>query len=152
MPSPRPCNDHVIIINNIIIIIIIIIQCCSLPACGNTMNKGGNITSPHFPGHYPNDIHCKWLLEAPVNNTVVLKLEEFHLEQDKKCFYDYVEFYEGNTTNANFRINQRLCGQKHPMEIKSDGRWLLVVFQTDKTENKPGFRFSWKASKIGNVA
>lgn len=54
--------------------------------CTYNVTEGGNISSPLFPNNYPDGVKCVWILEAPVNHTVKLDLEVFHLEKDKKCF------------------------------------------------------------------
>ena len=111
--------------------------------------QGGNITSPLFPRNYPNGVQCVWILEAPLNHTVKLELEEFHLEKDKKCFYDYMEFFDGDT--ANHQIGDRLCGRQGPRTIESSGQKLRIVFNADKSENFSGFRAVWQTPKISKI-
>ncbi|KAJ7371750.1 hypothetical protein OS493_023088 [Desmophyllum pertusum] len=74
------------------------------------------------------------------------ELEEFHLEKDKKCFYDYMEFFDGDT--ANHQIGDRLCGRQGPRTIESSGQKLRIVFNADKSENFSGFRAVWQTPKI----
>ncbi|XP_078371203.1 uncharacterized protein LOC144654853 isoform X2 [Oculina patagonica] len=117
--------------------------------CDCTFNEtqGGNISSPLFPNNYPNGVKCVWVLEAPVNHTVKLDLEEFHLEKDKKCFYDYMEFFDGDT-EEHLQIGNRFCGRNFPQTVESTGQKLLVVFNADKSENYKGFRAVWETRKI----
>lgn len=109
---------------------------------------GGNITSPLFPGSYPTGIRCLWILEAPVNHTVKLSLEEFQLEKDKKCFYDYMEFFDGNTTDEKHLLGDRMCGSRSPLIFESSGQMLSIVFNSDKSVTFRGFRAEWKTEKI----
>lgn len=102
-----------------------------------------------FPSQYPTEVKCVWVLEAPENHTVKLSLEEFKLEKDKKCLYDYFEVFEGNTTEEEYRIGNRLCGShghREPFESKS--RKMSIVFKSDRSVTFQGFRAEWKTQKI----
>ena len=40
----------------------------SLTGCGSSVNlitTEGEITSPNYPGDYPNDANCRWKIRAP---------------------------------------------------------------------------------------
>lgn len=120
--------------------------------CNCTFNfnetEVGNITSPLFPFKYPTRVNCVWFLSAPVNHTVKLTLEEFQLEKDKKCFYDYMEFYNGeNITDEDSLIENRRCGNHSPFTIESSGQNLSVVFNSDKSETFKGFRAVWSTEE-----
>lgn len=119
--------------------------------CVHHEKVGGNITSPLFPGNYPAGVRCKWVLEAPVNHTVKLFLEEFHLEQDKKCFYDFMEFFDGNTTEEEHRIGNRMCGNHGPRTFQSTGQKLSIVFNSDKSVTFKGFRAEWQTKEISKT-
>lgn len=123
---------------------------CGPTDCTFNKTEGGNITSPLFPSNYPNGVKCVWVLEAPVNQTVKLDLEEFHLEKDKKCFYDYMEFFDGDT-EEHLQIGNRFCGRNYPQTVESTGQKLLVVFNSDKSENYKGFRAVWETKKISKI-
>lgn len=118
--------------------------------CAYNETEGGNITSPLYPDKYPNGVKCVWVLQAPVNHTVKLDLKEFHLEKDKKCFYDYMEFFDGDTEDHRL-IRERMCGPHDPPiepPIESTGQKLMVVFHSDKSKNDKGFRAVWKTKKM----
>jgi len=120
--------------------------CCPTD-CAYNMTEGGNITSPLFPNNYPDGVRCVWILEAPVNHTVKLDLEEFHLEKDKKCFYDYMEFFDGDT-EEHYLLRERMCGRHDPQPLESTGQKLMVVFKSDKSENYKGFRAVWETKRM----
>ena len=95
---------------------------------------------------------CVWFLLAPVNHTVKFFLKEFALEKDKKCFYDYVEFYDGdNVTSEDHLIDSRMCGSHTPRFINSTGQMLSIVFKSDKSVTGKGFFGVWHPEKIGKV-
>lgn len=91
-----------------------------------------------------------WVLEAPENHTVKLSLEEFELEEDKKCLYDYFEVFEGNTTDEEHRLGNRLCGNRSldRREFESKGRKMSILFNSDRSVTSNGFRAEWKTQKI----
>lgn len=117
-------------------------------ACGNHTEKEGNITTPRYPSEYPTDVTCVWVLEAPENHTVKLSLEEFKLEKDKKCLYDYFEVFEGNTTDEEHRLGNRLCGSHIRQVFQSKGRKMSILFNSDRSVTSNGFRAEWKTQKI----
>ena len=120
--------------------------CCPTD-CAYNRTKGGSIRSPLYPNNYPDGVKCVWVLEAPVNHTVKLKLKEFWLEKDKKCFYDYMEFFDGDT-EEHHSIKGRMCGRHDPQTIESTGQKLMVVFRSDKSENYTGFLAVWETKKL----
>lgn len=122
--------------------------CCPAECTFNETKPGRNISSPLYPKNYPDGVKCVWVLQAPINHTVKLDLEEFDLEDDKKCFYDYMEFFDGDTEEHHL-IRKRMCGGPHgPQTIESTGQKLMVVFHSDKSKNYRGFRALWETKKM----
>ena len=119
--------------------------------CTYNETAGGNITSPLFPNKYPTGVSCTWVLEAPVNHTVKLRIEEFQLEKDKKCFYDYMEFFDGVNATEDHQLNKRRCGKQDSFTIESTGQKLLVKFTSDKSETYKGFRAVWETKEISKT-
>ena len=122
--------------------------CCLTECTFNETEPGRTIRSPLYPDNYPDGVKCVWVLQAPINHTVKLDLEEFHLERDKKCFYDYMEFFDGDTEEHHL-IRERMCGgPRGPQTIESTGQKLMVVFHSDKSKNKKGFQAVWETKKM----
>ena len=122
--------------------------CCLTDCTSNKTKPGRNISSPLYPKNYPDGVKCVWVLQAPINHTVKLDLEDFHLELDKKCFYDYMEFFDGDTEEHHL-IRERMCGgPRGPQTIESTGQKLMVVFHSDKSDNYQGFRAVFETKKM----
>ena len=79
--------------------------------------------------------------------------EEFNLEKDKKCKYDYVAFYDGSfpsPENSN-REMLRFCGNSTPPHsyppygypVNSSSNAITVRFKTDATKERLGFTAIW---------
>ncbi|XP_022794014.1 uncharacterized protein LOC111332821 [Stylophora pistillata] len=117
--------------------------------CSHFLTSGGNITTPSFPDNYPNNVICTWVLQAPVNHTVKLLIEEFYLEKDKKCFYDFMEFFDGGNAIEDLQMNKRFCGKQRPfIDYESTGRNLTIQFTSDKDKTYKGFLAVWETKKI----
>lgn len=112
------------------------------------MTEGGNITSPFFPNNYTTNVTNVWFLLAPVNHTVKFFLKESVLERDKKCFYDYLEFYDGDNATR-----KRICGNDTlpSGSINSTGQTLSIVFKSDKSVTNKGFFGVWHAEEMSKI-
>lgn len=59
--------------------------------CFNKLEENsGYVTSNNYPDNYPNNMDCSWLLTAKPNERVQIKFEDFDVEKNKNCKYDYV--------------------------------------------------------------
>lgn len=61
--------------------------------------------------------------------------------------YDYMEFFDGDTEEHHL-IRKRMCGRHDPQIIESTGQKLMVVFNSDKSENYKGFRAVWETKRM----
>ena len=82
-----------------------------------------------------------------------LSLKKFELEKDKKCLYDYFEVFEGNTTDEEHRLGNRLCGNGSDdrREFESKGRKMSILFNSDRSVTFKGFLAEWKTQKISKL-
>lgn len=66
--------------------------------CGGILSTPGNFTSPEYGvGNYSNNLNCEWLIQNPqhVNSSIVVILDDLHLEHHQTCEWDYLEFRLG---------------------------------------------------------
>lgn len=59
---------------------------------------GGNFTSPgYLVSNYSNNLNCEWLIQNPqhVNSSIVVLIEELHLENQQTCESDYLQLRLG---------------------------------------------------------
>ena len=112
-------------------------------ACGGNFsgNKGGFFQTPNYPNNYPPKSKCVWHIEAPVSHNVYVRFHSFHLENDRKCFYDYVEIHDEHEDGE---VLARYCGQEFTTAIRSGKRKLVVVFYSDDYYQFSGFRAEWQ--------
>ena len=60
------------------------------------------------------------------------------MEPHQECAYDHVVLYDGVTTEAN--ALQRLCGSKIPHPVVATQNSMLLVFKSDASVQRKGFR------------
>ncbi|KFQ39593.1 CUB domain-containing protein 2, partial [Mesitornis unicolor] len=64
--------------------------------CGGVLSApSGNFSSPNFPGLYPYETECTWLIVVAEGSSVLLSFSHFELEYHDACAYDYLQVYNG---------------------------------------------------------
>lgn len=129
------------------------IEYCSNECTREFTGERGNFTSPVVYGLYPINADCVWTIKVDDNHTVVVQFEEFNLEKDKKCKYDYVAFYDGVVSPGDYDRKEllRFCGNSTPPHshpafgypINSSSSSITVRFKTDSTKQRLGFTAIW---------
>lgn len=71
---------------------------------------GGNFTSPgYLVSNYSSNLNCEWLIQNPqhINSSIVVLIEDLHLENHQTCEKDYLQFRLGecNTESVDARIH-----------------------------------------------
>lgn len=70
---------------------------------------GGNFTSPgYLVSNYSNNLNCEWLIQNPqhINSSIVVLVEDLHLENHQTCELDYLQFRLGESHTE--RIGSRM--------------------------------------------
>ncbi|KGL78596.1 Ovochymase-1, partial [Tinamus guttatus] len=107
--------------------------------CGSVaiLVEEGKIDTANYPGLYPRNTKCHWLIEAPVENTIKLEFEDFAVELSPSCIYDAVTVYS-DAEEENQLAN--LCGFSIPKPLLSPENTMLVHFESDGENSFRGFR------------
>lgn len=94
--------------------------------------------SPGYPGCYPNNVLCTWLIEAPSGSYVQLHIYDFNLEYGgNHCPWDYLEIYDGGTVSS--PLLTKACGYLSSFTLYSSGRFLFLRFYSDVIIPMSGF-------------
>ncbi|XP_052086774.1 cubilin-like [Mytilus californianus] len=92
------------------------------------------ITSPGYPSNYNDNMHRLWNIDVGLSNTVRITFTHFELENT----LDFVKIYNGQSTTCGSLANY--TGTINPTELTSTGRFMTILFTTDGSVAKLGFR------------
>nr|CAB3234570.1 cubilin-like [Phallusia mammillata] len=116
--------------------------------CGSLLSgTSGTFETPNYPGDYPEDTTCKWVIEVPTGSIVELKFSTFQTESlEKNCEEsDLVQIFDGNSESSPV-LHSRLCGSNIPRDFVSTGNSMTVVFKsTEDSFGEKGFAATYSA-------
>uniref|UniRef100_A0A3Q3D305 CUB domain containing protein 2 n=1 Tax=Hippocampus comes TaxID=109280 RepID=A0A3Q3D305_HIPCM len=119
--------------------------------CGGILSApSGNISSPNFPGLYPYNIHCSWLIVVPEGSSVLLTFHHFELEYHASCAYDHVKIYNGVAGDEGNLLGT-FCGDAAPPAFTSSWNVMSVIFRSDRHVAHRGFSLSYRKDMCGGV-
>ncbi|PFX22967.1 Deleted in malignant brain tumors 1 protein [Stylophora pistillata] len=119
---------------------------CYYRECAWTMTTlNGTFWSPYYPQNYNNKALCKWHIKVPWNYAVLITFEDVSLEWNG-CNYDFVNVRETFTNGTQVLIGS-VCETSTP-QIRSSGNNVTVVFRSDATVSKKGFKARYQAIRI----
>ena len=101
-------------------------------------NPSADVVSPNYPDDYPNKKDCTWHYTATLGHRIKLHFIEFDLEPSQECSYDYIAIFDG--TNSNATSLGRFCGSKVPHTITSSLNKAFMIFKTDASVQRKGFK------------
>ncbi|KAJ8727243.1 hypothetical protein PYW08_015640 [Mythimna loreyi] len=105
-------------------------------ACGGALtSEEGTIASPNYPGPYPVNTDCEWVLKSSPGNSAYVQFERFDLEFSEGCNDDYVEIRE---TNGAGRLLGVYCSSETPKN-HSVASQIYVKFHSDSQTSGQGF-------------
>ncbi|XP_030854951.1 uncharacterized protein LOC115929588 [Strongylocentrotus purpuratus] len=106
--------------------------------CTKTIMSPGTLKSPKYPGKYPPSLECRWHYKALPGNVINVQMRDFMVEKVPDCEFDYVQIFDGNTTEAT-QLTEKRCGFEWTDIITSTSNQILVVFVSDSEVMKTGF-------------
>ncbi|KAJ8276925.1 hypothetical protein GJAV_G00069430 [Gymnothorax javanicus] len=124
-------------------------------ACGGAIelhdsDPPGYIMSPNYPGNYPQNIDCVWILSVPNGEAVQLDFEDqFYIEPTNGCPFDYLELRDGASFDD--EVIARLCGNDLPSTQRSTGNAMTVRFRTDTSVTHQGFKARFSIATCGGT-
>ncbi|XP_046553794.1 deleted in malignant brain tumors 1 protein-like [Haliotis rubra] len=97
------------------------------------------MTSPGYPQNYQNNMDCIWTLTTDMSDIKIDVLDS-DIESASSCDYDYVEVYDGSSTNSD--VIGKFCGTQEPTYVSS-GTTVTIKFHSDNSNTEKGFRLSY---------
>ncbi|KAJ6666688.1 hypothetical protein lerEdw1_020412 [Lerista edwardsae] len=124
-------------------------------ACGGNFyispsNPSGFVSSPNYPGNYPQHTDCVWILIAPYGEAVQLQFEDqLDIAPSPNCELSYLELRDGADSSA--PVIAKLCGNSLPSTQRSSGAALYVRFRSDGTVTRAGFSAKYSRAVCGGT-
>ncbi|XP_075542431.1 tolloid-like protein 1 tolkin [Dermacentor variabilis] len=109
----------------------------------------GEINSPNYPDAYPSRKDCAWLFTTTPGHRLKLIFNDFELEPHQECAYDHISLYDGDSTDA--PTLGRFCGAKVPHPILSTTNRMYMVFKSDASVQRKGFKASHSTACGGRL-
>ena len=115
----------------------------------------GHLTSPNFPANYPNRLHERKTIEVAKGNVIKIHFTDFDLERPDQV--DYVDIVDGDGSflgrfGAIHHVDEDRSGEgsgdlepgaiRIP-DITSNTETVYVLFHTDSTVTRSGWRLEW---------
>ncbi|XP_036449013.1 deleted in malignant brain tumors 1 protein-like isoform X4 [Colossoma macropomum] len=111
------------------------------PCGGDLTNSRGEFFSPQYPNNYPNNANCTWRLLA--SETQVVNLTFTFVDLEACC--DSIRVYDG--PSAAYPLLGRVP-QDQRYHFNSSRNYLTVVFSSDSSVTRPGFRALWEFAEM----
>nr|XP_014352096.1 PREDICTED: ovochymase-1 [Latimeria chalumnae] len=104
--------------------------------------ESGNLTSPNYPGLYPDSQNCTWTICSTLGIKIKLDFVDFFTEGNENCTWDYLEIFDGPNTDST--LIAVLCGDRYPKTLLSNDNFLTLHFVSDKSLGKRGFMIRYQ--------
>ncbi|XP_009920884.2 CUB and zona pellucida-like domain-containing protein 1 [Haliaeetus albicilla] len=114
--------------------------------CGGQLTgPNGTLTSPNYPERYPEFTYCVWHIQTAKNSKINLQFQDFFLELDQNCQFDFTAVYDGLTTNTG--LIGKVCGLAQPT-FESSSNVMTVVLSTDYANSYRGFSAQYTSTPL----
>uniref|UniRef100_H2ZHT6 Metalloendopeptidase n=1 Tax=Ciona savignyi TaxID=51511 RepID=H2ZHT6_CIOSA len=120
--------------------------------CGGSLNASARtkdlFSHPQYGDtNYVSGRECDWIITARDGYGVELLFNDFEVEEETDCSYDFVEVFDGSTDSA-VRFG-RFCGDEAKINVILLHTYsILVRFHSDDTINKKGFQASYSSTAL----
>ena len=95
-----------------------------LGVCGGYLNTtSGVLTSPSYPGEYPENAECVYSISQPNDTYVTITILSFNLHDEypyacgSASGYDYIEIRDGSSKDS--PLMEKFCGRNIPASLQS---------------------------------
>ncbi|XP_067000495.2 signal peptide, CUB and EGF-like domain-containing protein 1 isoform X2 [Anabrus simplex] len=110
---------------------------CKDRRCKNYINElSGFIESPNYPGPYPSNSDCTWILKPPKRRRLLIIVPEIDLAGDKCEDYLVMRKSRSPYSTVTFEACKSI---KKPIAFTAQSRTLWMHFQSDSYNNSKGF-------------
>ena len=110
------------------------------------MSDYGSFSSPGFPSSYSNNLRCIWTISVKPERTLTLKFDDFSVEDDITCRFDFLLVKKSSQSGLELG---KFCGSIKPRFIRVNGNKVWMLFKSDDSVGKKGFRVIWSSEPNG---
>ena len=116
-----------------------------------SLPTSGVMTSPNFPGNYPDSVHERRTIEVAKGNLINIHFTDFEVEPAE---LDYVHITDGDGTflglfwNKDGISNRGSCKDGGVSNITSVTETVQILFHTDMSGTRSGWRLEWSKQRI----
>ena len=103
------------------------------------------ISSPNFPGNYPDDFDNTDTIEVDKGKVIRLEFEAFNVEFEDTCNYDSLTVTQTKPNGKTKTLMEKRCGDTLPPVIISKTNKVNLVFKTDGSVTNTGWSVKWTA-------
>lgn len=121
-------------------------------------NSQGTFSSPNFPGPYPANSSCNWILTPPKTANFSLKFTSFNIHSNlkqcggKKCRCDYVQLKELDPPQNAAGFNTKFCNDNPPNRVYNLMSRVRIRFVSNSAEEGTGFELTYKTLESPSTA
>ena len=110
-----------------------------------TLLATGVVTSPNYPGNYPNNLEKTETIQVEEGLILSLQFTAFDIESHSTCRWDHLTITDGDGTT----LMEKSCGTTIPADIRSTSNIVKLVFITNFRDTRTGWSVSWSAVTPG---
>uniref|UniRef100_A0A8C5DMG5 Membrane frizzled-related protein n=1 Tax=Gouania willdenowi TaxID=441366 RepID=A0A8C5DMG5_GOUWI len=108
--------------------------------CGGVMTYSeGSVSSPNYPGSYPPNSLCMWVIRVPPPTKVQIHVSSLRVEGPSPCLFDWLEVQE----------QTQFCGNVAPPTINTNSSTVWLIFHSDGSITGNGFTAQYRAVQPG---
>ena len=104
------------------------------------------LKSPGYPSEYLPNMECVWKLWITNGTIVQLDIQEFELEDDDDCIYDYLEIIEQDI-DGEVMSNAKYCGNTSEKQFNFTAGSVSIHFKSDTDIQAVGFLIEYDTFK-----
>uniref|UniRef100_A0A8C3YL53 Cubilin n=1 Tax=Catagonus wagneri TaxID=51154 RepID=A0A8C3YL53_9CETA len=111
--------------------------------CGGTLyGDSGSVTSPGYPGTYPNNTHCEWAILAPAGRPVTVRFYFVSIDDPGDCVQNYLLLYDG--PDASSPSSGPFCGADTDIApFAASSHRVFIRFHAQSAARPSALRLTW---------
>ncbi|XP_035760642.1 signal peptide, CUB and EGF-like domain-containing protein 2 isoform X5 [Neolamprologus brichardi] len=115
-----------------------IMQCKNRRCGGELGDFTGYIESPNYPGNYPANIECTWIINPPPKRRILIVVPEIYLPIEDECG-DYLVMRKSSLPNS-VTTYETCQTYERPIAFTSRSKRLWIQFRSNEGNSGKGFQ------------